>query len=58
MPIFKYFLGLFIYFERERESRSGRGAAREERVRIPSKFCTESSGPNARLELTYSEITT
>ena len=60
-PITKHclllFLSLFIYFERERE-RSGEGHRERQRERIPSRFPTVSTEPDAELELMNREITT
>ena len=53
---FTFFFKKFIYFERE--STPGRGAEREERVKIPSKLCPGSAEPDAGLELTNCEIMT
>ena len=48
-----FFLSLFIYFERDRDSMS-RGGAERERGRI----CAISSEPDVGLELTNQEIMT
>ena len=49
-----FFLSLFIYFERERESMSREG----QKDRISSRLCTVSTEPDAGLELTNWEIMT
>ena len=57
--LLKFFLSLFIYFERDRVSMSRGGAERErERERIPSRFLTVSAEPDAGPELTNHEIVT
>ena len=49
---FFFFLSLFIYFERDRNSMSWGDAKREgERERIPSRLWAVSTYPNAGLEL-------
>ena len=55
----KFFLSLFIYFEREsdREHEWGRGREREEE-RIPSRLRPVRAEPDTELELTHREIVT
>ena len=55
---FFFFLSLFIYFVRKRESVSGEGAEREERARIPSRLHTASTEPDVGLDLTNRKIVT
>ena len=57
--LLKFFLSLFIYFERDRVSMSRGGAERErERERSPSRFFTVRAEPDAGPELTNHEIVT
>ena len=49
------FLNLFIYLDRERAGKQGRGRNRE---RIPSRLLDISVEPESGLELTNCEITT
>ena len=53
----KKFFFKFIHFERNRESKQGEGRERG-RERIPSKFCTVSTEPNAELEVRKHKIMT
>ena len=56
-----FFLSLFIYFERERQrqrERVGEGQREKERERIPSRFFTVSTEPDAGLELKNCEVMT
>ena len=53
------FLGLFIYFEREKERASmSRGRETEKRERIPSRFHTVSAEPDMGLNTTNCAIIT
>ena len=52
MSLFPFFFFKFIYFERDKDTVSGRGAEREGDRKIPSRLLTASSEPNVGLEVT------
>ena len=59
LPSYRFFLGLFIYFEREKERELEQGRGRERgRQRIPSRLHMVSAEPNVGLKPMNSEIMT
>ena len=57
--IYASFFILFIYFERKRECvQAGEEQRERKREKIPSRLCTTSTEPNARLKPTNCEIMT